>query len=49
VRSTSAKLMFSSCSPFGALLAGVKIGSASFSAWARPGGSFTPQIEPVAW
>ena len=46
--SASAKLMFSSC-PAAALVAGVKIGSDSFSAWRRPFGSSMPQILPVFW
>ena len=40
---------FSSCSPTAALVAGVKMGSGSRSAWRRPGGSLMPQTAPVCW
>jgi hypothetical protein len=39
--------MFSSCSPAGALLAGVKIGSGSCCASRSPGGSAMPQTAPL--
>ena len=40
--------MFSSCSPTSALVAGVKIGSGSWSLSRRPGGSAMPQTVPSA-
>ena len=45
----SSKLMFSSCSPSSAFVAGVKIGSGSRSLSRSPGGSAIPQTVPVAW
>ena len=41
--------MFSSCSPRSAFAAGVKIGSASLSAWRKPAGNAMPHTAPVAW
>ena len=41
------KLMFSSCVPSSALLAGVKIGSGSLLAICSPRGSSMPQTSPV--
>ena len=43
------KLMFSSCSPASAFVAGVKIGSGRRSLSRRPGGSGMPQTVPLAW
>ncbi len=44
-----AKSTFSSCSPIGALIAGVKIGSGSFEPSTSPAGSGTPHTVPDAW
>ena len=41
--------MFSSCSPIGAFVAGVKIGSGSRSPSTNPLGSAMPQTVPEAW
>ena len=41
--------MFSSCSPIGALYAGVKIGSGRQSPSCNPAGSAMPQTVPDAW
>ena len=41
--------MFSSWSPSSALVAGVKIGSGSFSDSWSPEGSSIPQTSPVSW
>src|SRR6218665_3030420 len=44
-----ARLIFWSCSPASALVAGVEIGSGSRAALPRPAGSGRPQIDCVAW
>ena len=44
-----AKSTFSSCSPSGALIAGVKIGCGSREPSTRPGGSSMPHTVPDAW
>jgi hypothetical protein len=43
------KVMFSSCSPCSALVAGVKIGSGRRSLSRRPEGNAIPQTVPLAW
>ena len=48
-RSIVAKSTFSSCSPIGALMAGVKIGSGSLSPSRNPSGSGTPHTVPLCW
>ena len=42
-------VMFSSCSPTSAFVAGVKIGAGSRLASCKPGGSGTPQTWPLCW
>ena len=49
IAAADSKLMFWSCSPCSALVAGVKIGSGSRSHCRRPAGSLIPQIAPVSW
>ena len=44
-----AKSTFSSCSPSGALMAGVKMGSGSWSPSRSPSGSGTPHTVRDAW
>ena len=48
IAAIASKLMFSSCSPSSALVAGVKIGSGSRSLSSSPAGSLAPQTDPVA-
>jgi len=43
------KLMFSSCSPCSAFVAGVKIGSGSWSLSRKPAGNSIPQTVPRSW
>ena len=49
IAAACSKLMFSSCAPASALVAGVKIGAGRRAALLSPAGSATPQTRPLSW